>query len=171
MSSSSGCLLEPATGFAGSSMTIASSRGLDCASASVSWASRVYWSNSLLNEAVFGSTALAGRGGGHVTCLAAAHFAASFHVMPWIVFSDCCLANGLMTSVMHSEVRPACLLSQWRTVVIFFTLLSKFSLITIELEPDVLVKAFYMTVVMVYDKRYSCLSKLWSHACVWQLLH
>ena len=35
-----------------------------------------------------------------------------------------------------------------------FTLLSKFSLITIELEPDV-----YMTVVTVYDKRYSCLSK------------
>ena len=28
-----------------------------------------------------------------------------------------------------------------------------------------------MTVVMFYDKEYSCLSKLWSHACVWQSLH
>ena len=25
-----------------------------------------------------------------------------------------------------------------------------------------------MTGVMVYDKEYSCLSKLWSHACMWQ---
>ena len=117
MSSSLGCLLEPATGFAGSSMTIVSSRGLDCASASVSRASRVYWSNSLLNEAVFGYTALAGCGGGCVTCLVAARFAASFHVMPWIVFSNHHLVNSLMASVMHSEMRPACLLSQWRTVI------------------------------------------------------
>ena len=28
-----------------------------------------------------------------------------------------------------------------------------------------------MIVVMFYDKEYSCLSKLWSHACMWQLLH
>ena len=117
MSSLSGCLLKPATGFAGSSMTIASSRDLDCASASASWASSVYWLNSPLDEAVFSSTALAGCGGGHVTCLVAAHFAASFHIRLWIMFSDCHLANGSMTSVMHSEVRPACLLSQWRTVI------------------------------------------------------
>ena len=98
-------------------MTIASSRGLDCASASVSRVSRVYKLNSPLDEAVFSSTALAGCGGGCMTCLAAAHFSASFHVVPWIVFSDHCLVNGLITSVMHSEVRPACLLSRWRTVI------------------------------------------------------
>ena len=42
-----------------------------------------------------------------------------------------------------------------------FTLLSSFSLIIIELEPDILYskRVFYMTVVTVYDKRYSCLSK------------
>ena len=90
---------------------------MDCASTSVSWSSRVYCSNALLDEAVFGSTTLAGHGGGHMTCLVAAHFAASFHVMPWIVFSDRHLANGLMTSEMHSEVRPAWLLSQWRTFI------------------------------------------------------
>ena len=41
-----------------------------------------------------------------------------------------------------------------------FTLLSSFSLITIELEPDILYikMVFYMTVVTVYDKSYSCLA-------------
>ena len=43
--------------------------------------------------------------------------AASFHVVPVIAFSDCHLANGSMTSVTHSEVRPAFLLSQWRTAM------------------------------------------------------
>ena len=49
-----------------------------------------------------------------------------------------------------------------------FTLLSSFSLITIELEPDILYikMVFYMTVVMVYDKRYSCLANYGhTHAC------
>ena len=50
-----------------------------------------------------------------MTCLAAAHFAASFHVLPEMAFSDCLLANGSITSVMHSEVSPAFLVSQWRT--------------------------------------------------------
>ena len=117
MSSSLGRLLEPATGFAGLSTIIALSRGLDCASASVSQASKVYCLNSLPNEAVFSSTALAGYGGGHMTCLTAACFAASFHIMLWIMFSDCHLVNSLITSVTHSEVRPVCLLSQWRTVI------------------------------------------------------
>ena len=88
MSSSLGCLLESATGFAGSLTIIASSRGLDCASTSVSPASRVYCSNSLLNEAVFSSTTLAGCGGGHMTCLAAAHFAALLHVVDSIFRSS-----------------------------------------------------------------------------------
>ena len=82
MSSSLGCLLEPATGFTGSSTTIASSRGLDCASTPVSQVSRVYCSNSLLNKAVFGSTTLAGRGGGHMTCLSAAWFSGSIKCLP-----------------------------------------------------------------------------------------
>ena len=117
MSSSSGCLLEPATGFTGSLMTIALSMGLNCSSASVNRVSRVYCLNSLLDEAVFGSTTLARCGGGHMTCLAAACFAALFHIMPWIAFSDHCLVNSSMASEMHSEVRPACLLSQWRTFI------------------------------------------------------
>ena len=116
-STSSGCLLELATGFAGSLTTMASSNGFACASASVSRASRVYWSNSLLNGAVVGSTALGGRGGGHMTCLVAARFATSFHVALVVVFSNRCLVNSLITSVMHSEVRPAFLLSQWRTAI------------------------------------------------------
>ena len=117
MSMLSGCLLEPATGFTGSSTTIVSSRGLDCASASVSRSSSVYWLNSPHNGAVVGSTALSGYGGGHMTCLAAACLAASFHIIPVVVFSDCHLANGSITSVTHSEVRPAFFLSQWRTAM------------------------------------------------------
>ena len=49
-----------------------------------------------------------------------------------------------------------------------FTLLSSFSLITIELEPDILYikMVFYMTVVTVYDKRYICLANYGHmHAC------
>ena len=107
-----GCLLEPATGFTGSSMTMASSNGFACASTSDSQASSVYWLNSWLDRAVVDSTALGGCGGGHMTC-----FAASFHVALVVAFSDCCLANGWITSVMHTEVRPAFLLSQWRTAI------------------------------------------------------
>ena len=54
----------------------------------------MYCLNSPLDEAVFGSTALAGCGGGHMTCLVAACFAASFHVVLWIVFSDHHLVNS-----------------------------------------------------------------------------
>ena len=112
-----GCLLEPATGFAGSSMTIALSRGLDCASASVSQSSSVYWLNSPCDGAVVDPTALSGHGGGCMICLVAARFAASFHIMTMVAFSDCHLANSSITSVMHSEVRPAFLLSQWRIMM------------------------------------------------------
>ena len=114
---SSGCLLEPATGFTGSSMTITLSMGFVCAFASDSQASSVYWSKSPLNGAVVDSTALGRHGGGCITCLAAARFAASFHVVPVVVFSDRRLANDSITSVTHSEVRPAVLLSQWRIVI------------------------------------------------------
>ena len=163
---SSGCLLEPATGFAGSSMTMASSLsytiamvgdyvtncclysahklcqitwhsgplaqleqhiivGICCLSqllgficaftASDNRSSSVYCSKVPDNRAVVNSTALTGHGGGHVTCLAAAHLAASFHVLPVMAFFDRLLANGSITSVMHSEVSLAFLLSQWRT--------------------------------------------------------
>ena len=113
---SSGCLLEPATGFTGSSTIMASSLGFVCAfAASDNQSSSVYCSNVPDNGAVVDSTALTGHGGGHVTCLAAAHFAASFHVLPEMAFSDHLLANGSITSVTHSEVSPAFLLSQWRT--------------------------------------------------------
>ena len=110
MSMLSGSLLEPATGFAGSSMTMASLLGFVCAfTASDHWSSSVYCSKVPDDRAVVNSTALTGHGRGHVTCLAA-----SFHVLPVMAFYDCRLANGLMTSGMHSEVRPAFLLSQWR---------------------------------------------------------
>ena len=116
MSVSSGCLLEPATGFAGSSTIMASSLGFVCAfAASDNRSSSVYCSNVPDNGAVVNSTALTGHGGGHVTCLAAACFAASFHILPEMAFSDRLLANGSITSVTHSEVSPAFLLSQWRT--------------------------------------------------------
>ena len=106
MSTSSGCLLEPATGFAGSLTTMASSSGFACASTSENRSSSVYLLNSLC-DGVVGSTALSGGGGSHMTCLVAACFAASFKIVPVVAFSDRCLANGSITSVMHSEVRPA----------------------------------------------------------------
>ena len=115
MSTLSGCLLESATVFTGSSMIMVSSDCLRCFSTSANQVSRVYCLNALLNDAVFGSTILARCGGGHMTCLVAARFAASFHIMPLIAFSNHHLANGLMTSETHSEVRPACSLSHWRT--------------------------------------------------------
>ena len=115
-SMSSGCLLEPATGFTGSSMIMASSLGFVCTfAASDNRSSSVYCSNVPGNGAVVDSTALMGCGGGHVTCLTAAHLAASFHVLPDMAFSDHHLANGSITSAMHSEVSPAFWLSQWRT--------------------------------------------------------
>ena len=113
---SSGCLLEPATGFAGSLTIMVSSLGFVCTfTASDNQLSSVYCSNVLCNGAVVDSTALTERGGGHVTCLTAACLAASFHVLLDMVFSNCLLANGSITSVTHSEVSPAFLLSQWRT--------------------------------------------------------
>ena len=113
---SSGCLLEPATGFTGSSTIMASSLGFVCTfAASDNRSSSVYCLKVPDNRAVVDSTALPGRGGGCVTCLAAARFAALFHILPEMVFSDHLLVNGSTTSVMHSEVSPAFLLSQWRT--------------------------------------------------------
>ena len=90
---------------------------LDHASVLASQSSRVYCSNALLNNAVFGSTTLAGHGGGHMTCLSAACLAASFHVVPVVAFSTHHLVNGSITPEMHSEVRTACTLSHWRTFV------------------------------------------------------
>ena len=51
-----------------------------------------------------------------MTCFVAAHFAASFHVVLVVVFSDHHLVNSSVTSV-RSEVRLAFVLSQWRTVM------------------------------------------------------
>ena len=114
---SSGCLLEPATGFTGSSMIMASSCGCVFAfAASDNRSSSVYCSNVLGDGAVVNSTALMGRGGGRETCLVAAHLAASFHVLPDMAFSNHHLANSSITSVMHSEVSPVFWLSQWRIV-------------------------------------------------------
>ena len=111
----SGCLLEPATGFTGSSTIMASSRGCVFAfAASDNQSSSVYCLNVPGDGAVVDSTALMGHGGGRETCLVAARLAALFHVLPDMAFSDCCLANGLITSAMHSEVSPAFWLSQWR---------------------------------------------------------
>ena len=108
---SSGCLLEPATGFTGSLMIMALSCGCVFAfTASDNWSSSVYCSNVLGNGAVVDSTALMGRGGGCETCLAA-----SFHVLPDMAFSARRLANHLITSATHSEVSPAFWVSQWRT--------------------------------------------------------
>ena len=114
-SMSSGCLLEPATGFTGSLTIMALSRGCVFAiSASDNRLSSVYCSNVPGNGAVVDSTALTGHRGGCETCLVAARLAASFHVLPDMAFSDRHLANGSITSVTHSEVSPAFWLSQWR---------------------------------------------------------
>ena len=111
-----GCLLEPATGFTGSSTIMASSHGCVFAfAASDNRSSSVYCSNVLGYGAVVDSTALTGCGGGRETCLVAARLAASFHVLPDMAFSARRLANGLITSATHSEVSPAFWLSQWRT--------------------------------------------------------
>ena len=116
MSVSSGCLLEPATGFTGSSTIMALSHGCVFAfAASDNRSISVYCSNVLGDGAVVDSTALTGCGGGHETCLVAARLAASFHVLPDMVFSTCRLANGSITSATHSEGSPAFWLSQWRT--------------------------------------------------------
>ena len=105
MSVSSGCLLEPATGFAGSSMIIASLLGFVCTFAvSDNQLSSVYCLNVPDDGAVVNSTALTGCGGGHMTCLAAACLAALFHTLPVMAFFDRLLANSLITSVMHSDV-------------------------------------------------------------------
>ena len=70
----SGCLLEPATGFTGSSTIMASSLGFVCAfAASDNRSSSVYCLNIPCDGAVVDSTALTERGGGRVTCLTAAH--------------------------------------------------------------------------------------------------
>ena len=112
----SGCLLEPATGFTGSLTIMASSCGcVFTFPASDNRLSSVYCSNVPGNGAVVDSTALTGHGGGHETCLVAAHLAASFHVLPDMAFSDHRLANCSITSATHSEVSPAFWLSQWRT--------------------------------------------------------
>ena len=109
-------LLEPATGFAGSSTIIELSRGFVCTfTASDNQLSSVYCSKVPDDGAVVDSTALTGQGGGCRTCLAAACLAALFHALPVMVFSNHLLANGSIASVMHSEVSPAFLLSQWRT--------------------------------------------------------
>ena len=116
MSMSSGCLLEPATGFARSSTIMASLLGFVCTfTASDNRSSSVYCSNVPCDRAVVDSTALTECGGGCVTWLTAACLAASFHVLPDMAFSDCCLANSSITSATHSEVSPAFWLSQWRT--------------------------------------------------------
>ena len=97
--------------FAGSSMIMASLLGFVCAfAASNNRSSSVYCLKVPDNGAVVNSTALTEHGGGHVTCLAAL-----FHILQVMAFSDCLLVNSLITSVMHSEVSPAFLLSQWRT--------------------------------------------------------
>ena len=89
----SGCLLEPATGFTGLSTTMALLLGFVCAfAASDNQLSSVYCSKVPEDGAVVDSTALTGCGGGRVTCLAAAHFAALFHVLPVMAFSNCLLA-------------------------------------------------------------------------------
>ena len=115
MSVSSGCLLEPATGFTGSLTIMVLSHGCVFAfAASDNQSSSVYCSNVPGDGAVVNSTALMGHGG-HMTCLTAARLAASFHVLPDMAFSNHHLVNGSITSVMHSEVSPAFWLSQWRT--------------------------------------------------------
>ena len=110
---SSGCLLGPATGFAGSSTIMASLLGLVCAFAvSDNQSSNVYCLNVLCDGTVVNSTALMECGGGHETCLTAACLVASFRILPDMAFSNRHLANGSITSVMHSEVSPAFWLSQ-----------------------------------------------------------
>ena len=113
---SSGCLLKLAIGFAGLSMTMSLLVEINQASASVNLSSSVCCSNVLLAEGVVGATTLAWHGGSRIDCLVAVHFAASFHVILFVVFLACHLANGSITSETHSEVRSAWMLSHWRTL-------------------------------------------------------
>ena len=114
-SMSLGCLLEPATGFTGSSTIMVSLHGCVFAFAvSDNQSSSVYCLNVPGDRAVVDSTALMGHGGGRETCLVAARLEASFHVLPDMAFSDRHLANDSITSATHSEVSPAFWLSQWR---------------------------------------------------------
>ena len=116
MSVSSGCLLEPATGFTGSSKIMVLLLGLVCTfTASDNRSSNVYCSNVPCDGTVVDSTTLTEHGGGRETCLTAACLAASFHVLPDMAFSAHRLVNGLITSATHSEVSPVFWLSQWRT--------------------------------------------------------
>ena len=115
MSVSSGCLLEPATGFTGSSTIMVLLHGCVFAFAvSDNQSSSVYCLNVPGDGAVVDSTALMGCGRGHETCLVAARLAASFHILPDMAFSNHHLVNSLITSATHSEVSPAFWLSQWR---------------------------------------------------------
>ena len=78
---SSGCLLEPATGFTGSSTIMVSLLGFVCAFAgSDNRSSSVYCLNVPSDGAVVDSTALMGCGGGCMTCLTAARLAASCQI-------------------------------------------------------------------------------------------
>ena len=75
-SMSSGCLLEPATGFVGLLTIMALLLGfVGTFAASDNRSSSVYCLNVPDDGAVVDSTALTGHGGGHVTCLTAACFA------------------------------------------------------------------------------------------------
>ena len=92
MSVSSGCLLEPATGFTGSSVIMVLLHGCVFAfAASDNQLSSVYCLNAPGDGAVVDSTALTGCGRGRETCLVAARLAALFHVLPDMAFSDRCL--------------------------------------------------------------------------------
>ena len=64
---SSGCLLGPATGFAGSLMTMSLSVGINRGSVNLSNSGCYTW--VLLNEVVVGAITLAGWGGSHILLL------------------------------------------------------------------------------------------------------
>ena len=114
------CTYLPATGFTGLSMTMSSLVETNWASASVNLSSSVVCSNILLDDVAVCVTTLAGHGGGCIDCLAAMRFVASFHIVLFVVFLTHCLVNSSITSETHSEVRPAWMLSHWRTLTSSF---------------------------------------------------
>ena len=125
---------------------------INWASASVNLSSSVCCLNVLLDEGAVGATTLAGWGGSCIDCLAAACFAASFHVVPFVVFSACHLVNGSITvMILHFTKFLTVHQRTWTRYIFIRGVLNDSS--------------------EHYSKEYHCLGKLWSHACMWQLLY
>ena len=87
------------------------------------------------------------------------------------VLNMCYLARTVINLIDHHRQSIRCFLCRCFSCTGnskrfngFYTL-SRFSLFTEEFEPDILL-VFLNDSCEGYDKEYSCLGKLWSHACM-----